>query len=205
MSRSSKTKRRPPRAGKTMRRIRTCLWQDAPWPDKVNAGPWLGRLSHWVVMMSAFHSGSQPLAKWLLRVHVPRSRCQDSRRLVLTAPTYKDWKRHLQFPIAVMMTTAEPFAGKPPWFSTTLRLCLETAAEASLEVFCSCWLLPGEGGILKKPETDQLTPRLWHGWGQCIAGKGIRKGWKQNLHSTQAWGNVLHGYSQSFLLMYLPT
>lgn len=123
-------------------------------------------------------------------------------QLVLMVPTYKDWKRHLQFPIAVMMTTAEPFEGKPLCFSTTPRPCLETAAEASLEVFCSCWLLPGEGGILKKPETDQLTPWLQHGRGQSIAGKGIRKGWKQNLHPTQTWRNLLHWYNQSFLLIY---
>lgn len=74
------------------------------------------------------------------------------------------------------MTTAEPFEGKPLCFSTTRRLCLGTAAEASLEAFCSCWLLPGKRGILKTPETDQLTPQLQDGRGQSIAGKGIRKG-----------------------------
>lgn len=207
MLRSSKTKRRPHRAGKTMRRpkglpVAGCALarQSQCWPltGATEAGLIITVLS-WRL---PFVSGPQPLAKWLLRVHLCRSRCQDSRQLVLMVPTYEDWKRHLQFPIAVMMTTAEPFEGKPLCFSTTRSPCLETAAEASLEVCCSCWLLPGKGGILKKPETDQRTPRLQHGRGQSIAGKGIRKGWRQNLHPTQAWRNVLHWHNQSFLLIY---
>lgn len=127
MLKSSRTKRRTV-TGKTIREITelhevrcSVAWQSQCWPQCEDwccvHCPAVQPLSlsftelhelHWWQGLCLSLLGPLPLAKWLLSIHLSKSRCQESRQLTLLGLKHKDCERHLQLLKAAMMTTAEP-------------------------------------------------------------------------------------------------